>query len=195
MFLVEGEIYHVFNRGNNRGVIFPRRANYYRFLEGIDRYVKTYCDILSWCLMPNHFHLLVHANEKSIPMIQDGSFERQQFSQGIKQLLSSYAKSINKQEDRTGSLFQQKTKCRQVSDPEMNYSLTAFHYIHQNPVTAGIVGQLQDWEFSSFREYLGCGKTELCNQQLAVQLLDIDLDRFYQDSCLAQQWVSYTCQV
>jgi hypothetical protein len=145
--------------------------------------------------MPNHFHFLIHGNPRSTPMIRDGSFERQQFSQGIKLLLSSYAKSINKQEDRTGSLFQQKTKCLQVSDPEMDYSLTAFHYIHQNPVTGGIAGNLDDWEFSSFNEYLGRGRTDLCNLELAVQRLDLNLDRFYKDSCLAQRYVSYTCQV
>lgn len=195
MFLVEGEIYHVFNRGNNREVIFPRRANYNYFLENVERYIKPRCDILSWCLMPNHFHFLVHANSKSTPMIQDSSFDRQQFSQRIKQLLSSYAKAINKQGDRTGSLFQQKTKCIHVSDHEMDYSLTAFHYIHQNPVKAGIVGRMEDWPFSSFREYLGRGKTTLCDRDLAVQLLELNFDRFYEDSVLAQRYVSYTCQV
>jgi len=56
------------------------------------------------------FHFLVHANSNSIEIIKDGGFERQAFSQAIKQLLSSYTKAINKQEQRTGSLFQQKTQ-------------------------------------------------------------------------------------
>jgi REP element-mobilizing transposase RayT len=110
MNLTEGEIYHVFNRGNNRCKIFPLRKNYVYFIEGIRKYVSPVCDILAWCLMPNHFHFLIHANASSTPVIKDGSVDRQRFSQGIKQLLSSYAKGINKQEGRTGSLFQQKTK-------------------------------------------------------------------------------------
>jgi len=54
------------------------------------------------------FSFLVHANAESVKTIEDGSFKRQKFSQGIKQLLSSYTKAINKRYGRTGSLFQQK---------------------------------------------------------------------------------------
>ena len=194
MYLFEGDIYHVFNRGNNREVIFRRRCNYYHFLEGIEKYLLKRCDLLAWCLMPNHFHLLIRANERSVPVIQDGSFNRQQFSQGIKQLLSSYAKSINKQEGRTGSLFQQKTKGLCVSNPGENYSLTVFHYIHQNPVRAGLVDRMEDWEFSSFNEYLGHGKFSHCDKQLAASLLELDFARFYDESYAVQE-VSYTCQV
>ncbi len=194
MRLTEGGIYHVFNRGNNRTVIFPRRQNYLYFLEGVQKYIKQHCDILAWYLMPNHFHFLVHANEFSTPIIKDGSFERQRFSQGIKQLLSSYAKAINKQEGRTGSLFQQKTKCVHVNDPDHEYSLTAFHYVHQNPLQAGLVDRMEDWEFSSFREYMGEGTVNLCNQDLAKQLLDLDMNRFYDEAYRVRE-LSYTCQV
>lgn len=194
MHLTEGGIYHVFNRGNNRGVIFPRRQNYQYFLKGVQKYIKGYCDILAWCLMPNHFHFLVHANEFSTPIIKDGGFERQRFSQGIKQLLSSYAKAINKQEGRTGSLFQQKTKGLHVNDPDHDYSLTAFHYVHQNPLRAGLVDRMEDWEFSSFREYTGEGKVMLCNQDVAKELLDLDLSRFYDEAYQARE-ITYTCQV
>jgi len=185
MHLTEGEIYHVFNRGNNREVIFPRRQNYHYFLRSIERYIAKYCDILAWCLMPNHFHFLIHANAMSTPLIQDGSIDRQQFSQGIKHLLSSYARAINKQEGRIGSLFQQKTKGRLVAVEEPLYARTAFHYIHQNPVKAGLVDRMEDWEFSSFREYSGESKTALCNKNLAFELLDLSPDRFYVDSYAA----------
>lgn len=202
MHLTEGEIYHVFNRGNNRGVIFPRRHNYAYFIEGIRKYVSKYCDILAWCLMPNHFHFLIHANAASVPMIQDGSIDRQRFSQGIKQLLSSYAKAINKQEGRTGSLFQQKTKARQVTGTGHDYPLTAFHYIHQNPLKAGLVERMEDWEYSSFREYLGMGSDNLCNKELAYRLLEVDSARFRQDAHQAWQSsegrpaeLSYTCEL
>lgn len=194
MQLSEGDLYHVFNRGNNREVIFRRQSNYHHFMDGIRKYLLGSCDLVAWCLMPNHFHLLVHANRHSIPLILDGSFKRQRFSQGIKQLLSSYAKSINKQEGRTGSLFQQKTKSVLVSDPVEDYSVTALHYIHQNPVRAGLVDRMEDWEFSSFREYLGTAKSNLCNRDLGVSRLDLDLNLFY-DNSYAVQELSYTCRV
>jgi REP element-mobilizing transposase RayT len=135
--------------------------------------------------MPNHFHFLIHANASSIVLIKDGGIDRQMFSQGIKQLLSAYAKGINKQEGRTGSLFQQKTKALPVTGPVCSYALTAFHYIHQNPLRAGLVDRLEDWEYSSVREYIDPGSSSLCNKELAAQLLDLRPGRFLEDSYLA----------
>ncbi|MBL7851778.1 MAG: transposase [Cyclobacteriaceae bacterium] len=182
MHLTEGEIYHIYNRGINREVIFPRRENYRYFLQGVQRWLKPRCDILAWCLMPNHFHFLIHANAATVPMIHDGSIDRQQFSQGIKQLLSSYAKAINKQESRVGNLFQQKTKAREVSSSDQGHPLTAFHYVHQNPMRAKIVQRMEDWEFSSFNEYMEKGTLYLCNRELAINLLDLNPARIYDDS-------------
>ena len=175
MHLSEGEIYHVFNRGNNKQKIFFRAENYTYFLRGLDRYLTPSCDLLAWCLMPNHFHLLIHANSSSTPIIKDGSFERQQFSQGIKQLLSSYTKAVNKQAGRTGSLFQQKTKAICVTNNK-HHNTTAFHYIHQNPMKAGLVKRMEDWEFSSFKDYLGLRGESLCTVDLAKKRLDINFN-------------------
>jgi REP element-mobilizing transposase RayT len=155
MFLTESEIYHVYNRGNNKQRLFFKPENYNYFLKGINRYLSPCCNILAWCLMPNHFHLLIQANNTSTLVIKDGSFERQQFSQGIKQLLSSYTKAINKQEGRTGSLFQQKTKAIHING---NHITSVFHYIHQNPLKAGLVKKMEDWNNSSFNEYLKTSK-------------------------------------
>ncbi|MBY0432474.1 MAG: transposase [Cyclobacteriaceae bacterium] len=181
MFLTEGDIFHVFNRGNNKQPIFFKPENYDYFLKNLSRYLTPVCDILAWCLMPNHFHLLIQANQQSVPIIRDGSFERQQFSQGIKQLLSSYTKAVNKQEGRTGSLFQQKTKALLT---EGGHAQTAFHYIHQNPMKAGLVKKMEDWSHSSFREYREMNKSEnsICNIKLATELLDLNPARFYEDS-------------
>lgn len=182
MHLTEGHIYHVFNRGNNRETIFFTTDNYYYFLKNVSRFLLPCCELLAYCLMPNHFHFLVYATEKSTPLIKDGSFERQQFSQGMKQLLSSYTKAINKQEKRTGSLFQQKTKAVDVTDTPTYDPRLAFHYIHQNPVKAGLVQRLEDWEFSSFKEYVGLIHNSVCNIPLAQQYLDLNLERLYQES-------------
>ncbi|HRJ31125.1 MAG TPA: transposase [Cyclobacteriaceae bacterium] len=182
MHLTEGHIYHVFNRGNNKEPIFFKTDNYYYFLKNVSRFLLPHCEMLAYCLMPNHFHFLIYATEKSIPVIKDGSFERQQFSKGIKQLLSSYTKAINKQEGRTGSLFQQKTKAVNISDTSTYDPRIAFHYIHQNPMKAGLVKRLEDWEFSSFGEYAGIRNRSICNLQLAKQCLDLNLERLYEES-------------
>jgi putative transposase len=194
MYLEQGNIYHVFNRGNNKQKIFFDVENYPYFLKKLNQYLTPYCDILAWCLMPNHFHLLIYANHSSIQLIEDGSFKRQRFSQAIKQLLSSYTKAINKRYERTGSLFQQKTKAVCVSDGETGYATTAFHYIHQNPMRSNLVARMEDWEFSSFRDYAGMRSGTFCRPDLAMQYLDIAQERFYEDSYKVIN-VSYTYKV
>ncbi|MGQ7871236.1 hypothetical protein [Sunxiuqinia sp. sy24] len=58
-----GHIYHVFNRGNNSQRLFFTRGNYLFFIEKIRTYVLPHADVLAWCLMPTHFHLMVHVND------------------------------------------------------------------------------------------------------------------------------------
>jgi REP element-mobilizing transposase RayT len=182
MHLEEGNLYHVFNRGNNKQNIFFERRNYIFFLEKVNLYLKPNCEILAWCLMPNHFHFLIYANNYSVKVIRDGSFGRQQFSQSIKQLLSSYTKAINKSYSRSGSLFQQKTKAVCLLDSEDNHPSVALHYIHQNPMKSGLVSKMEDWEFSSFQDYNRLRPGKLCNLELANKYLNIDLATFYADS-------------
>jgi predicted N-acetyltransferase YhbS/REP element-mobilizing transposase RayT len=181
MNLTEGELYHVFNRGNNSQKIFFRPENYAYFVSGMRKHLLPVCDIIAWCLMPNHFHFLVYANAHSTPVINDGGFERQQFSQGIKQLLSSYTKAINKQENRTGSLFQQKTKALPI-DAQTYTPETVLHYIHQNPMRAGLVRKMEDWEYSSFSSYSGSINDFLCNKEIASRYLEVNPEQFYQES-------------
>ena len=64
----KGYIYHIYNQGNNRQKIFFNRDNYLFFLKKIQVQMTPYSDILAWCLMPNHFHLMVLVNEVSLPL-------------------------------------------------------------------------------------------------------------------------------
>ena len=59
----KGELYHIYNRGNNRDKIFYTYRNYLFFLEKINAHISPYADILAWCLMPNHFHLMVYVHK------------------------------------------------------------------------------------------------------------------------------------
>ena len=81
---------------------------------------------------------------------------------------SSYAQAINKQNRTTGSLFQCKTKAKQLTEKED--IIRCFHYIHQNPLKAGLVRLPNEWEFSSFTDYEGTNQTKLCNQPLLHDL-------------------------
>ena len=62
----KGYLYHIYDQGNNRRTIFFNRKNYMFFLRKIKTYITPYADILSWCLMPNHFHLMVLVNEITV---------------------------------------------------------------------------------------------------------------------------------
>lgn len=187
MKLKSGEIYHVYSRGNNRQRIFYERENYYLFLKKIKTYLSPHCDLLSYCLMPNHFHLLVHANRFSLKMYRRSLIKGDRlvtpkpkmnmFSKGLQLLLSSYTKTINKRYTRSGSLFRQNTKCRKTSDPvgSADYSLACFSYIHQNPVTAGLVMTPEEWSFSSYRVYANLSPDDgICNIALAKKILCLD---------------------
>ncbi len=155
MHFVSNEIYHIYNRGNQKQEIFKSRENYLNFLEKVKTNIASRCEILAWCLMPNHFHILVSTTEISCDTLAKAVIPIQYLSEGIRLLLSSYTKGFNRANELTGNLFQQKTKAKMVSNKTENYSRTAFHYIHQNPMTADLVKKMEDWEFSSFRDYIG----------------------------------------
>ena len=175
-------IYHIYNRGNQQQNIFIDRDNYIYFLEKVRKYILPRCELLCWCFMPNHFHFLVYANEKSTQLIPKTPVPIQNLTEGIRLLLSSYTKGLQKQQGFKGNLFQQKTKAKAVSGNDTSYAVTAFHYIHQNPYKANLVNKMDDWEFSSFTDYLGKRNERLSNQKLGVRLLDLNIERFYEES-------------
>jgi REP-associated tyrosine transposase len=176
------ELYHIYNRGNNKQKIFFSDDNYVYFLKKVQTHIQPHCSILAYCLMPNHFHFLIHADKRTTAVGPIGGKERNVLSEGIRNTLSSYSQAINKQNNSTGSLFQQNTKARPIVRGGQNYDVTCLHYIHQNPVTAKLVKKMEDWPYSSFRDYCGLRNETLCNKELAIQLLDLKMESFYQDS-------------
>jgi len=182
MDFIEGNIYHVYNRGNNKKRIFYSRKNYEYFLSKVNKYILPNCDILGYTLMPNHFHFLIHANAITETPLKKGMIISNPLSQGLRLMLSSYAKAINKQEGKAGNLFQQNTKFKCVSLKHTDYSYVCFNYIHQNPLRAGLVTKLENWPYSSFNEYLTPVKRKYCNKELAAELLDLRMESFYYDS-------------
>lgn len=58
-----GNLYHIYNRGNNKQPIFFERKNYHYFLERFDKYLSNFVDVYAYCLMPNHFHFLIKIKE------------------------------------------------------------------------------------------------------------------------------------
>ncbi|MEP5363769.1 MAG: transposase [Reichenbachiella sp.] len=154
------QMYHLYNRGNNREPIFFEDKNYYYFLNKIKKHLLPHVDVLAYCLMPNHFHLQIHTKN---------NFDFEAYGNALKIMLSSYTRGINVQEGRTGSLFQQHTKKKVAT----NYGFVCFHYIHQNPIRAGLVRKMEDWPYSSFNSYFKELSDAICNHSLAYELLDL----------------------
>ncbi|WP_052345529.1 transposase [Alkaliflexus imshenetskii] len=120
--------YHIYNQGNNRQKIFFNRENYLYFLTKIRQHILPYANVLAWCLMPNHFHLMVRVNFVEIetespasthPMTSSHrmSYNAQSvinktasLNQSIAIMLRSYTRAINKSRNFSGSLFRAKTK-------------------------------------------------------------------------------------
>jgi putative transposase len=137
-----GESYHLYNRGVNRQPIFFCPENWGYMLKLFRRYFRPdLIDIIAYCLMPNHYHLLVRL------AVDD-------FSKQVMQPWGvSYTKAVNKQQGRVGPVFQGPFQAVHVSRDEHLMHLS--RYIHLNPVAAGLVAAPEAWTFSSYRDYIG----------------------------------------
>ena len=173
MYFLSESFYHIYNRGNNRERIFFQYRNYNYFKGKLKKYLLPFVDIISWCLMPNHFHLLIKTKSKD--------FSNERFIASLSVLLSFYAKAINKQENRTGSLFARKTKAKIIERERDVYS--CINYIHQNPVDGKLVKKMEDYEFSSFAEYAGKQKDALVKREIVDELMGKKNDCHLKGDC------------
>lgn len=157
--MLPGTFYHVYNRGNNKEDIFLSPENYNFFLQRFHRYLGKKVNLHAYCLMPNHFHLLVEVLPWENYYFTAGTPVhrglRNPVIRGFRNLFISYAKAFNKQQERTGSLFQSKFKRKQI-DSEAYFG-TVMAYIHTNPVIAGLTSRPEDWPYQSYRAYLTDG--------------------------------------
>ncbi len=130
--------YHVMVRGVNRMDIFNDDSDRIRFINTMKRFSgETAVDIIVYCLMRNHVHILTVA--------PDG------MDLFMKKLASSYVYYFNRKYDRVGHLFQDRYKSEAVESDA--YLLTAARYILQNPQKAGIC-KTADYPWSSWKEVL-----------------------------------------
>ncbi|MFZ4414935.1 MAG: transposase [Bacteroidales bacterium] len=180
----ENYTYHVYNRSNEN--IFYTKENYLFFIKKIRKHILPYADILAYCLMPNHFHLLITANKNAVEFINSKNMiYTQALAKSIGTMLSSYTQSINKQQKRKGSLFAHQTQAKQLNFRKGEYSRDCFFYIHQNPIVADLVKKIEDWEYSSFPDYSGKRNGTLVNKELAFEIVNFDKDDLYTQSYIA----------
>jgi putative transposase len=134
-------VYHVFSRGSNRQAIFSFDSDRVDFLECLARVVRVYrLTCFGYCLMPNHYHLLVETSDRSL-------------SDAMKALNGRYALRFNRRYDRGAHLF--KNRFGAVLQETDEQFLWALRYIVHNPVVSGLCARPEDWPWSSYRACAG----------------------------------------
>ncbi len=156
--LTSGNYYHIFNRGNNKCDIFIEEENYAYFLSLLVKYVLPVADILSYCLLKNHFHLLVRIRD-----IDDDKI----ISKGFSNFFNAYAKAINKRYNRFGSLFQDRFKRVKIDSEE--YLREVVVYINLNPVYHNFVETAAGYVYSSYNALIS-DKATLLNRAEVLNL-------------------------
>ncbi|MEA3357663.1 MAG: transposase [Patescibacteria group bacterium] len=125
------QIYHVYNRGNRKRRIFYDRGDYLRFERLLRRYEKVIgVEQLGYCLMPNHYHLLVRCNKKEY------------LSSLMQKLGIAYTMYINKKYRYVGHVFQGRYCAKRIRSTER-----IIGYIRANPVEAGLVKKYYDYRW------------------------------------------------
>lgn len=165
--------YHVFNRGVEKRKIYTLKKDYERFLETLKYYQyagpkprfsmkdrfnftkiqhnKKIVEIVCFCLMPNHFHILLR-------QLEDGGV--QEF---IRKVSNSYTKYFNIKNDRVGHLLQGNFKSVPIETDEQ--LLHVSRYIHLNPYVAQLVNDLKHYQFSSYLEFVELSKDKICSSE------------------------------
>ena len=140
-----GAIYHVMSRGDRREDIFQSDKDRELFLETLDQACeKTDWQVHAWCLMSNHFHLVIET-------------PRANLVEGMKWLLGIYTMRYNRRQKEFGHLFSGRYKALMVDGSGNGYLKTACDYVHLNPVRAKLLGAeepLEQFRWSSYRWYL-----------------------------------------
>jgi REP element-mobilizing transposase RayT len=144
----QGHYYHVYNRGVARQKIFFAARNYEHFRRLMIRYYRPYgAAIIAYCLMPNHFHFLLRQETDRA------------LSSFVGVVCNAYAQAINKQQQRSGPLFE--GRFRHIWIDREEYLVHLCRYIHLNPVRAGLVTSPELWAYSNYLEWINQRSEEL----------------------------------
>ncbi len=192
-----GNLYHIFTKSIAGYIIFPHTVDYQRVIASLKYYQtfrkesfsnylkvkkitipevsliekgeKTIVEIIGYCIMPTHIHLILE------------QLEENGISIFINNILNSYTRYFNLKMKRKGPLWEGRFKSVLVQTDEQLLHLT--RYIHLNPVTAYIVDKPEKWKFSSYKEFIGERKIEekICNFQKFIQINPVEYRRFVEE--------------
>ena len=164
-----GCYYHIYNHANGEDLLFREEKNYTFFLEKYHQHMDPVVETVAWCLMPNHFHLLVRIkNEEEIArtFLKHRSFlkfetleklekfdDQSKFiSKQFSNFFSCYTQAFNKVYHRRGSLFLKNFKRKEITDD--NYFRNLILYIHNNPVHHGFAIDFEKYPWTSYHSFI-----------------------------------------
>jgi len=183
--------YHIYNRGINGTNLFLTPDNYKHFLELLSIYIDPIAEIFAWCLMKNHFHLLVRVNTEneigylnplyakemdkskkwktylpktSAEKVQMEKWKKPNPTNQFGHLFDAYAKAFNKLNNRTGGLFEEPFERIHV-DNEI-YLKRLVIYINNNPVHHSFVKNAFDYSWSSYLSTVSIKPTKLSRNRV-----------------------------
>jgi REP element-mobilizing transposase RayT len=165
--------YHIYNRGTEKRDIFLQNYDYFQFIKLLRKYKNNLVEIICYCLMPNHFHLLLkQLNNNGI-------------SKFMHLLTISYAKYFNKKYDHSGVLFQGKFKDVQI----LSYIqlLNISKYIHINPakdqniLLKQKIITLENYPWSSYKDYINIRNGTLCNKTEIINCVEGNFVKEYKE--------------
>lgn len=181
--IVHGNYYHIYNRGNNGIDVFLENENYNHFLRLYAKYIEPVAETYAWCLLKNHFHLLVRIKDKTEIDENELSYNTTEKpktidpSRQFSHLFNAYTQAINKRHNRTGSLFETTFERKLVSSEK--YFQQLIYYIHNNPVHHGFVKQMSLYPWSSYETVISDKPTKLRREEVVEIFGDVENFIFY----------------
>ena len=181
-----GKYFHIYNRGINSGNLFQSSENYLHFLKLYDIYIEIVAETFAWCLMPNHFHLLVRVKDEDeigyfipenrnakdhvdkwktffpneeYPREKIGFLKKPTPERQFSHLFNAYTKYYNKRYDRTGKLFEERFERKPVAHEKHIKNMIC--YIHENPVHHGFTDNIVEYAWTSYLTLISVNATRL----------------------------------
>jgi len=177
-----GKYYHLYNHAIGIENLFRQEENYRYFLMRYANFIPPIADTFAYCLMPNHFHVLIRVREaqdlmqhysllvkekRQQPKVidADGLLNIHEFViLQFKHFLNSYAQAYNKRFRRKGGLFLHFLRRKEVET--FDYFTRLIHYIHWNPVHHGFCPDPGQWPYSSYRSMISDAPTQLARDEV-----------------------------
>jgi putative transposase len=176
--LENGKYYHIYNRGNNGIDLFYDVENYNHFLRLYSKYIDPIAETFAWCLMKNHFHILVYIKETDeidITKLEYSSTDKPKTVNASKQfsnLFNAYTLAMNKRYNRTGSLFEKNFKRKVVTSE--NYFQKLIFYIHNNPVHHRFAEHIAEYPWTSYGTIISTKQTKLQRNRVIESFNDLE---------------------